>query len=316
MYSLLASALSGGRLLVLIFHRVLERPDPLRGGEVDAATFRWQMEQLRRHFKVLPLDEAISGLSEGSLPRRAACITFDDGYADNVTLALPILQDLGLPATFFIATGFLDGGRMWNDTVIEAIRGATGELDLADLGLKRYVLGSDDERRAAVADVLGSIKYRALEDRESVAAAIAERSGVSLPDGLMMNSRDVAVLANAGMTIGGHTVNHPILKNLSLEQARAEILDGKARLEQLAGKPVTVFAYPNGKPGEDYERREVELLRDCGFAGAVTTAWGVGSIGGDLFQLPRFTPWDRTPGRFVLRLLHNYARTQPQVVRV
>lgn len=316
MYSLLASALSGGRLLVLIFHRVLESPDPLRGGEVDTATFRWQMQLLREHFNVLPLDQAIDGIADGSLPRRAACITFDDGYADNVSLALPILKELGLPATFFIATGFLDGGRMWNDTVIEAIRGAPGELDLVDLGLQRYSLDSDAERRAAVADVLGSIKYHALGERESIAAAIAERGGASLPTDLMMSGGDVAALADAGMTIGGHTVNHPILKNLPIAEARAEILDGKARLEKLAGKPVTVFAYPNGKPGEDYERREIDLLRDCGFAGAVTTAWGVGSIGGDLFQLPRFTPWDRTPNRFVLRLLHNYARTRPRVVRV
>src|ERR1044071_7430526 len=81
------------------------------------------------------------------LPKRALSITFDDGYADNYNVAAPILLRLGLAATFFVATGFLDGGCMFNDVVIEALRCAGGaELDLDDLGLGRHPLGDPDRK--------------------------------------------------------------------------------------------------------------------------------------------------------------------------
>ena len=87
------------KLSTLIYHRVLPEPDPLRTGDPDAATFRWQMGLLARHFNVLPLPEAARRLQDGTLPARAACVTFDDGYADNFTIALPILREAGIPAT-------------------------------------------------------------------------------------------------------------------------------------------------------------------------------------------------------------------------
>ena len=219
MFNLLATILSrsgGQRLLVLIFHRVLDQPDPLRTKIGDAAVFNWQMELLRRHFNVLPLGEAIDLMSRNSLPARAACVTFDDGYADNVTVALPLLQRHGLPATFFIATGFLDGGMMWNDSIIEAFRVADGDrLDLVDLGFDAYSIGTNAERRAAAFAVLNELKYRTPADRQSLTEAIVERVGQDLPKDLMMNSEDVQTLARAGMELGAHTVHHPILESLT-----------------------------------------------------------------------------------------------------
>src|SRR6185436_8358647 len=110
-----------GSLLVLIFHRVLPQPDPLMPGEPDTAAFASQMDVIRATCTVLPLSAAVEQLYSGSLPERATCITFDDGYANNLTMAAPILQARGLPATVFVATSFLNGGRMWNDTVIESV---------------------------------------------------------------------------------------------------------------------------------------------------------------------------------------------------
>ena len=126
LFGLLSPGGARARLTVLIFHRVHPGQDAMFPGEMHAATFRERMGWVREWFNVLPLDEAVAALARGTLPARALAITFDDGYADNFTVALPILQQLGLPATFFIATGFLDGGRMWNDTVIEAMRARTG----------------------------------------------------------------------------------------------------------------------------------------------------------------------------------------------
>src|SRR6185295_12429728 len=95
-----------GRLLILTYHRVRPEPDGLITDNAHAAGFRRQMQVLARAFAVLPLIEAVERMLAGTLPSRAVCITFDDGYADNAEVAAPILADFGLPATFFIATGF------------------------------------------------------------------------------------------------------------------------------------------------------------------------------------------------------------------
>src|SRR3954469_1945522 len=135
------------RLSVLVYRRVLAERDPLLAGEPSAAEFEHRMRWVKANFEVLPLGEAVRALREDRLPRRSLCITFDDGYADNYRIALPILRRLGLPATFFVATGFLDGGCMFNDVVIEAVRHAQcAELNLTDLGLGRHPLRSVEER--------------------------------------------------------------------------------------------------------------------------------------------------------------------------
>jgi peptidoglycan/xylan/chitin deacetylase (PgdA/CDA1 family) len=110
--SLLSPAGERGRLSILIFHRVLARPDPLSPDEPDVVEFEAQMRWVRSWFNVLPLGAAIDRLYAGTIPPRALAITFDDGYADNEELAAPILARLGLSATFFISTGYLGGGIM------------------------------------------------------------------------------------------------------------------------------------------------------------------------------------------------------------
>ena len=127
----------------------------------------------------------------------------------------------------------------------------------------------------------------------------------------MMRPAQIKRLHDAGMEIGGHTINHPILAMLDDEEARAEIVGGKHRLEEITGAPVTLFAYPNGKPDKDYGPRDVGLVREAGFAAAVSTIGGVANRSSDLFQLPRFSPWDRNPRRLGVRLLLGCARSVP-----
>ncbi len=306
---------SGRKLSVLLYHRVLEKLDPLRPDEFDEHSFRLQMGVLADCFNVLPLTDAVALLRNGRLPPRAVSITFDDGYADNETVAAPILRELGLSATFFVATGFLDGGRMWNDSVIEAIRVADpGELDLSELGLGKISLDSDAQRLAVIAELLAKLKYQTPGDRDESIERLIAIVGKPLPNDLMMTSAQVRHLDTSGMTIGAHTVRHPILQSLDDADARQEIRRSKEKLEEIIGSAVTVFAYPNGRPGTDYGRRDVECLEELEFQAAVSTAWGVCTRNSDFRQLPRFTPWDRTRGRFALRMLHNYSRTSPDIV--
>jgi len=302
--NLLSPAGDRGRLSILIYHRALAAPDPVLHDEIDAATFEQHAALLRSEFNALPLGEACMRLARGSLPARAACITFDDGYADNEQIALPILKRLGLPATFFVCAGFCDGGIMFNDGVIEAVRRApAGTHDLSSLGLGSHSLSDSTSRQAAINTLIGQFKYRPVGERRALVVRLAATMHSTLPAGLMMSPAQIKRLHNEGMEIGGHTINHPILATLDEEEARAEIVGGKRQLEEIIGAPVTLFAYPNGKPGRDYGVRDVELVRKAGFAAAVSTICGVANRSSDLFQLPRFGPWDRNPRRLGLRLL-------------
>jgi len=302
-------------LSILVYHRVVAELDPLLPDEVSAREFDWQMAVLSRWFKVLPLREAAARLRGGTLPVRSACVTFDDGYADNVTVALPILQRYGVSATFFVATGFIDGGRMWNDSVIGTVRGAQGDtLDARCVGLDKLSISNIGLRRQAIERLLAALKYLPLEERQKRVDQLAAETSASLPSDLMMTADQVRHLCASGMGIGAHTVTHPILAELGPERAECEIRDSKRRLEAITGSPVAVFAYPNGTPGRDYRREHVGMVRELGFEAAVSTAWGVAHAASDAYQLPRFTPWDRTPGKFALRLLHNTFRTRADQV--
>lgn len=314
-YRFVANRLSpagpGARLSILIFHRVLEQPDPLFPGEATVQTFDMQMALLKSIFNVLPLPEAITRLKAGTLPARAAAITFDDGYADNYTHALPILQKHGLHATFFIATAYLNGGRMFNDTVIESIRRTPLlKLDLSDLDLGIHELGSFPAKAKAIGEILPKIKYLHPNKREDTAAEFSIRAGVEhLPDDLMMTTAQLQGMHAAGMEIGGHTHRHPILAKLTAAEAQTEIAQGKKLLEEMLGTRVRLFAYPNGKPGTDYLPQQAEIVRELGFEAAVSTERGASTISSHMHQLPRFTPWDTSETGFILRLLRNLMDT-------
>lgn len=293
-----------GRLAILIFHRVAPQPDPIFPGEMHARRFDEVCSWLKLWFNVLPLDDAVAHLKTGTLPARAACITFDDGYADNHDVARSILQRHGLPATFFIATDFLDGGRMWNDTVIESVRlTKTSTLDLGELGC--FALGTPADKAAAIGVIIGKLKYLPVAVRLAAAQGIATEAKVSLPGNLMMTSAQVKAMRQAGMQIGAHTLSHPILSRLDDNEASAEIKGSKDFLERLLSQRVGLFAYPNGKPGQDYLGQHVSMVQRAGFDAAVSTAPGVSSAASDRFQLPRFTPWDQSRFRFAVRLASN-----------
>jgi peptidoglycan/xylan/chitin deacetylase (PgdA/CDA1 family) len=294
-------------LSILIYHRVCAAPDPLFPEQVDARRFEQHVRLLNRWFRVMPLGEAVRRLAARTLPPRAACITFDDGYADNAEVVLPILQRHRTPATFFVASGFLDGGCMWNDAVIEVVRNAPGErLNLGRAGFGVVDIGCPVRRRAVIDMLIAALKYLPADERIDRVKRMARSFTPT-----MLSSDQLIALHRAGMAIGAHTVSHPILSSISNAEARAEIADGRARLQDIIQAKVSLFAYPNGKPGTDFEERHAAMLRSQGFDAAVSTAWGAAGVATDPFYLPRFTPWDRSSGRFLLRMASNMFMPPP-----
>ncbi len=313
--SVVSPAGDRGRLSILIFHRVLAAPDPLFPETPSAADFEERLQWIKSWFNVMPLGDAIKRLYSGSLPARALAITFDDGYADNVELAAPILRRLGLSATFFISTGFLHGECMWNDQVIEAIRqDPSDEIDLRTIGLPKFALNSATERKRTIETLLTTIKHREPGERQSTVNAIVAAAGGRHAPSLMMRPDQVRTLKALGMDVGAHTVTHPILTRVDGAVARDEMMRSKLELEKILGEAVPLFAYPNGVPGKDYAIEHTAMARDCGFEAAVSTAWGAASKRTDRFQLPRFTPWDRTRLRYGARLLRNLVQQRSLTV--
>jgi peptidoglycan/xylan/chitin deacetylase (PgdA/CDA1 family) len=304
---LVNSLLHFNRLTVLIYHRVLARAEDSLFDIPTAAGFEDSLRQYQGFAHFLSLPEALSALAANRLPANAAVVTFDDGYADNLHIAAPILQKLGIPATFFIATQV---DCMFNDRIAEALRLSTAtQLDLSALEMGLIALPDQRAERAALADrLIKSLKHRAPSERQALAQTIQTAAGVAHLPNLMMCPSELQALAKSGMQIGAHTRTHPILTTLTDVEAQTEIVGSKADLENLLQQPVDHFAYPNGVPDQDYAAREVALVKAAGFKAAFSTSFGAVHPGSDPFQLPRFTPWSSHPVKLRLHWWQNQWR--------
>jgi peptidoglycan/xylan/chitin deacetylase (PgdA/CDA1 family) len=293
------------KLSILIYHQVLADYDPMRPDEMDAATFEKHMSWLKDNFTVLTLGDAVKQLKQGNLPANAAVVTFDDGYENNASVALPILQKFNLPATFFIASDFLNGGAMWNDKVIETVRHWPGDsIHLDWTKAKEFDTSTPAARTESAKRLLLEFKYLPLEERASAADEFAGELAKNMR--LMMTDAQVIELHKAGMEIGGHTCSHPILATLDDEQALAQIANNKHYLEELLGESISSFAYPNGRPDTDYTLATKKLVAKAGYDCAVSTSYGISDASTDWYQIPRFTPWRNDKFGFLSLLVRNY----------
>ena len=297
------------RLFVFTYHQVLEHADPYRPGEPDQGEFASDMEIIASTFNVLPLPEAAEQLFNHSLPARAACITFDDGYENNRSIAAPILERKGLPATFFIACGAVDTGVMWNDLVIEALAACGNEIDGSGLRELDCDLRNHVKSGPLVEKVLKSLKYRSMSERWDTARRLYRKyAGEELPR-LMMTRTDVKYLAQRGFDIGGHTINHPILNTLDPESARAEIAGCRDWIYEVTGQEPRTFAYPNGIPGRDFHLEHEQMVRESGFEVAVSTDWAVAGALYSPYCVPRLGPWWRQGRSLSSGLVRAYLRS-------
>ncbi len=312
MFRLLSAGVSKGsaaKLTVLTFHRVLPEADALLEGEPSAAQFEQWLSHWEKWFRFRTLTEATHALRNGQLSEPTAAITFDDGYKNNLDVAAPILSRLGLPATFFIATGFSAGGMMFNDRLTSVFRDAKGsQIDLSAHGLGSWPIDSLENRRNSMSTVIRKVKHLPYHERDALVNAIVLHSGAALDPNPMMTSDEVCKLSNLGFEIGAHTVTHPILRALSDADAAHEIRTSRATLQALTGQKVEMFAYPNGQPGKDYDLRHARMVEEAGFIGAVSTIPGAASSSDDLYQIPRFTPWYGASWRSGVQFLRNYRR--------
>jgi peptidoglycan/xylan/chitin deacetylase (PgdA/CDA1 family) len=254
--------------LVLLYHRVgpaAREWEPTRPLSVPQDLFRAQMEELRSRFQPVSLDRLLdpaAGPPERSEGLPPVAVTFDDGYRDNLELAHPILQSLGIPAAVFVNTAWLgQPAPFWWCELEELIRrGALGRLGRS-------------ARWTAYAGEVSRMKRLSEEERARRFADLRARAGRPPPGPwapLLVSEEELRQMEASGLwTAGGHTHRHTILSRLPLAAARAEIEENKRRLEEVLGHPVRWFAYPNGGEG-DFGPEHIELLRQAGYRGALS----------------------------------------------
>jgi peptidoglycan/xylan/chitin deacetylase (PgdA/CDA1 family) len=254
--------------------------------------YRRQLAYIRKHFNVLPLEEALERLGAGTLPPRAMALTFDDGTRNLATHATPPLRELGLPAAMFLATGPMGSEEtLWPDRLWLAIAGTAGtEVDLAALELGTVSLEGAAARGTVYAAAVARLKDLPDADRitvlDKVLAALGSRDGPGGPFRMLSwdEARDMA--GDGLVTLYPHTVSHPILSQCSDDKVAWEITESCATLERETGRAPKVFAYPNGRP-QDFDARAQEVLRGRGVRWALSTAHGFADRASDPMALPR-----------------------------
>ncbi|MCX2930337.1 polysaccharide deacetylase family protein [Mycobacterium sp. CVI_P3] len=283
-----------GRLAILMYHGIEPAPlSPACWHVLDTAALRRQLTYLRRHFHVLPLDEALERLQDGTLPDRAVSITFDDGTRNLATHAAPVLDALGLPAAVFLATGPMGSDEaLWPDRLWLAFtRTKLADVDLTQLGLGEQPLASPTDRGSAYALTVNRLKelpdeQRAERLRSIVTTLRPEGDGDPGPFRLLSWQEAHGMAANGSVTLHPHSVTHPILSRCSNDKIHQEISNSCAILERETGFAPRVFAYPNGR-AQDFDERARAALRGRGVRWALATIEGFADRHSDPLALPR-----------------------------
>lgn len=290
--------------LILMYHRIADEPVDYWGLAVSPRHFEEQLAVLRRTRHPLPLAEFVRKLIAGTLPPAAVTLTFDDGYVDNLVAGLPRLAAADVPATVFLATGYVDGREaFWWDELVRLILldnrttdfelVMRGESMLFELGTEPAAAGSGQmphprQSRQGIFEAIYQ-RLRRLDEEERGAAMIQLRSIFGDQEdransSTAMSRDEVRTLVAGGLvTLGAHTVTHPMLTELGPTARRREVADSKADCEALAGAPVGAFAYPYG----EFNLEVRETVKTAGFAFACSTQRGPAAATSDLFALPR-----------------------------
>ena len=274
----------------------MEQPRPDRWSYenwVGAEEFRSQLRWLKQVLE--PVDLAgLARWQQGNFTGRKGplLITFDDGYRNNLTVAAPILKAEGVPAVFFLATGYIGTTRtLWNDEVRLRVL-AWPESEIRMPSGETVAVPQDLTARRALADLATQTSKRLTEQPCAgyMSYLRAKTPGLNVMDDAearaFMNWDEARQLAAMGFEIGAHTVEHPILSMIGRERIASEVKESKAAIERELGKPCTAIAYPNGS-ARDVNDVLFEEVRGAGYDWAFMTTPLWQSPGGDPHRIAR-----------------------------
>jgi peptidoglycan/xylan/chitin deacetylase (PgdA/CDA1 family) len=275
------------------------------------------MEAVGKYAHPISLSNLVQHLKAGSLPPKAIAVTFDDGYADNLYQARPALEKYDVPATVFVCTGY-QGREFWWDELERLVMSSQAGLGTLRLEVGeshfswKQPVASDEAPGPEVRRQFRRALYHFLlpltvQDQFHTMDIIRHWAGVSADEtaaARALNHTELLQLVAGGLIeLGSHTRHHLMLPRISLEQQRVEIIAGKQDLEELLGRPIAGFAYPNGRASGDIK----SIVREAGFRFACTSLHNVVRAGSDLYELTRFWQKDVDGDKFMqgLRLWMN-----------
>jgi peptidoglycan/xylan/chitin deacetylase (PgdA/CDA1 family) len=294
----LARQLGRGYGAILRYHSVTGDEDATltyldRGLMVTSATFRTHLRFVRRYYTALPLDDMVDAIHAGRpLPPRAVAITFDDGYLDNFTHAYPLLRAEGLPATFYVTTGTIDGGPpLWTAKLRFMVRTTTRRQIVLPAALGAPAeLPDAAARQALFTRLIVALKNVPSEERCRLVDVLADAFDVhdfTPLARIMMTWEQLREMSRNGMTIGAHTVSHPNLPRTEVEEQTREVCGSRDTIAAELRVPVAHFSYPNGRGASHVNETVREVVRRAGFRSAVTSLAGPVAAGADPWGLRR-----------------------------
>lgn len=270
-------------LYVLNYHRI----GTTDGNVLDDATFsasadslHTQMTYLRRHFATPPAQQVLESIQRGHFDDPSVLVTFDDGYRDNYDLAFPVLRDAGVPGCFFVVSGYVDQPSLpWWDHVAYAVKRTSVEVLTLDYP-EPLTFDLRTTRRAVVtAGILRAYKRaRPLDGQRFfdgfTAATGVEVDGAALSRDLFASWDALREMQAGGMTIGSHTVTHPVLASLPPEAQRRELTQSRERIGEMLGLKPDLLAYPVGGPTAFTDTTQ-QLAREAGYRAAFSYFGGL-----------------------------------------
>ena len=282
------------KLSIFNFHNVCQEGDILEGISMPVAEFERQLKWINSNFTVMPLDKAIELTNSSSNHRlpAIASLTFDDGYLSHKTLVAPLLKRLGMHATFFVSSGYMKSQIVWSDLIFHFFNIFSGE-ELSDhIKAMNRIMKSEGLSYSLPEDYHSfekRVKYSPLGVRHYILEYISSHTDVTKIHRQMMDEMEVRSLDSDGFSIGAHTVNHPILSEETNAVAKSEISDDIDFLSTVVGKPIELFAYPNGKVDKDFNGEHIKVLEDCGIKYALTTSPGCYVSNSSPYRIPRIS---------------------------
>jgi len=276
-----ASRYAAQGVAILMYHSVVEKPeaqkDSLGGIGHSTETFSKQMELLAREYHPVSLEEVVRFVhGRSSLPRRSVAVTFDDGYADNHNIAIPILNRIGVPAAFYITVECVQKQKLpWPARVRYAVL-TTTEENWIDADGRQWPLRDSSEREAAFDKACEFCSKKSGAEQDEFVDELEKQLHSTLRDGpAMMTWDEVRSVTKQGHIVGSHTMTHPNMAHIDQRALKQELAESKRILEQELAGPVVHFSYPCPALQPHWTERTVSLSQECGYQSAVTTNGGM-----------------------------------------
>ena len=263
----------------------------------EGRPFCIHVDYLSKSCKVISLDDFLEiHRSNATIPENAVVLTFDDGYRSNYTEVYPILKKYKMPATIFLTVNMIGTEKVF---CLSKVRFAitNTKKQFVQMNTKRYKLNTPVNRERTIQELCKLLKGMPEQTRNHKVAELITSLDVKVDEKklpLMLNWEQVKEMSDSGITFGAHTLNHPMLTRISLEDARKEIADSKRVLEEKIQKPVKYFAYPYGTEA-DFNEDIRNIVRDSGYACALTFIGGYNDQNTDPFALKRFAFYSNVP---------------------